>query len=399
MRAAARSLLSVWAAVGGEREVEALVAGNLERLRIAAWILVVVAPVLAVVDIKSLEAMAPQLSPRVWVGLAAVRAALFLAAVTFLVASRGRPAGAVGRADHLLETGFVAFCLLYTAVVSGLGQQVRPAGIGAYLLGVFTASAFAQLDGRKTLAAYLPAWAVLTALLWPYEPESARWADLVNGSLMTALALLLSRVAYRRRLRELNDTRLIERQRLELEIANRQLIESNMMLRRLSYVDGLTGVPNRRWFDELLTREWLKAIRERSPVSLIMADLDHFKRLNDECGHQTGDRCLSEVAALFRQAILRPADFLARYGGEEFALVLPNTDIEGARMVAERLQRSVRALVIERPDGSQIGVTVSLGLASRRPTVNCLPDELVGAADQALYRAKADGRARYVCAT
>ena len=382
-----------------EEEKDVLVAANLQRLRIGAWMLAVSTPAIVVVDLISLESRDAPISQPQWSELAIVRAILLIGAIAFLVASR-RPGGrrALTRADHLLETGFAAFGLVYCALVAGLGQQVRPS-IGAYLLGVFAVSAFVHLNGRKALIAYTPAWAVLVALLWSYQSDALRWPDIVNGTLMTLLGLVLSRVTYRGRLIELSNARLIESQRLELEKTNRRLTESNSLLRHLSYVDALTEVPNRRWLDEFLTREWARSIRERTPISLIMADLDHFKRLNDARGHQAGDSCLAQVAAAFRKAIMRPADFLARYGGEEFAVVLPDTDIDGARIVAERLQDAVDDLVIELPDGSTTSITVSIGIACLNPTRSCLPDDLIAAADRALYQAKAGGRAQCVCAS
>ena len=374
-----------------------LFAANLRRMRSAAWVLLVATPLITVIDVVAFQKLEPPASPEMWWELLGIRAVLLLGVLAFLLGSRApSDPREITRTDLVWETGFVAFCLIYAALVAGLGLQTRPS-IGAYLLGVFAVSAFIHLDGWKAMLAYVPAWLVFTQLLWRLQVDLLRLPDLVNSTLMTVLALVLSQVSYRERMRDLSNSRVIERQRMELEIANRQLSESNAMLRKLSYLDALTDVPNRRWFDEFLTREWTRAIRERTSIALIMADLDHFKRLNDERGHQAGDSCLIQVAAALRQAILRPADFLARYGGEEFALVLPETDMEGARLVAERLQRAVDSLLINLPDGSTARITVSLGVASLRPVRNHLPDELVAGADQALYQAKAGGRAQYVC--
>jgi diguanylate cyclase (GGDEF)-like protein len=152
---------------------------------------------------------------------------------------------------------------------------------------------------------------------------------------------------------------------------------------RLAYVDGLTGVANRRTFDETLVRMWNVAFRAQVPIAVAMLDIDHFKRLNDTRGHQVGDECLRRVAALCSSSLRRAGDCFARYGGEEFAAILVNADLRHATEVAEHMRK-----VVER-DG---GMTISLGIASRVPSAADAPLSLVADADEALYRAKNDGR-------
>ncbi|MGC9528292.1 MAG: diguanylate cyclase domain-containing protein [Limnospira sp.] len=182
-----------------------------------------------------------------------------------------------------------------------------------------------------------------------------------------------------------------ERQKIQaaLEAANRQL-------QHLVNVDGLTQVGNRRSFDEKLYQEWRRATREQQPISLILCDVDDFKAYNDYYGHQQGDDCLIQVAKAIRGAMKRPADFVARYGGEEFAAILPNTDINGAVEVAERIRDRIKQLQIPHAK-SRVSphVTLSLGLASQVPNSPSMPaDLLVNAADRALYEAKHNGRDR-----
>ena len=164
-------------------------------------------------------------------------------------------------------------------------------------------------------------------------------------------------------------------------------------LRSLASLDGLTGIANRRCFDERLANAWAQACREGSPLSLLMVDIDYFKRYNDHFGHQQGDRCLRQVALALSQTTSRPYDLIARYGGEEFACLLPDTQQKGAIEVARKMQAEVVKLAIEHPlSESSDKVGLSIGVATLLPTPWIDPDELVRAADEQLYKAKHAGR-------
>lgn len=171
--------------------------------------------------------------------------------------------------------------------------------------------------------------------------------------------------------------------------------EAQMALQSLVTKDGLTGIANRRCFDEGLAAEWNRALRDQTSLAMVMIDVDHFKRYNDSYGHQKGDDCLKKVARAMEEKIFRPADLVARYGGEEFVILMPNTDIAGACLVAERIVQHVRELSIphETSDTADF-VTISAGVAACVPAPSLAADQLLAAADSALYAAKHAGRNR-----
>jgi len=167
------------------------------------------------------------------------------------------------------------------------------------------------------------------------------------------------------------------------------------LLRSIALVDGLTGIANRRKFDDDFALTWRQCQRDATPVSLIMADVDFFKRYNDLYGHQSGDNCLQMVARSMDSILQRPRDLVARYGGEEFICLLPQTDMTGASHIAENMLAKIRDLQIEHR-GSEVDkvLTLSLGVASTIPNVDESPDTLMHKADRLLYIAKHKGRAR-----
>ncbi|WP_087686559.1 GGDEF domain-containing protein [Pandoraea sp. PE-S2R-1] len=163
-------------------------------------------------------------------------------------------------------------------------------------------------------------------------------------------------------------------------------------LQRMASTDPLTGLANRRTLDEIYDREWRRSVRERVPLALLFIDVDHFKTFNDRYGHPAGDDALIAVSHAIGHSVRRPGDFAGRYGGEEFMVVLPNTDVRGARDVAERVRTTLRAAAIPH-EGTQHGhVTVSIGIAATGATATGTPAALLQAADEALYAAKSGGR-------
>lgn len=180
-------------------------------------------------------------------------------------------------------------------------------------------------------------------------------------------------------------TQLLEQTRQKLETANEQL-------KRQVSIDGLTGIANRRRFDEYLEIEWRRLARENLVLCLILCDVDFFKTYNDTYGHQAGDVCLRTCASVLSNSVHRPADLVARYGGEEFAVILPNTDSGGGVHVAEAIRAGLHSLQLPHI-GSESGfVSLSCGVACMIPNHETEPSVLISLADQALYDAKAQGR-------
>lgn len=187
--------------------------------------------------------------------------------------------------------------------------------------------------------------------------------------------------------------RLVEMQR-SLVAVTHQLNVVNKELQKLSTTDGLTGISNRRMYDELSVREWRRCERMKKPLSLVMVDVDNFKLYNDHYGHQAGDECLKVVAEQMRRAAPRPSDLVARYGGEEFVFVLGETDADGAKWVANLLRQRIADLNMPHTAAPLQHVTVSCGVASVVPDEKLSLDVLMKSADHALYQAKQQGRDR-----
>jgi two-component system, chemotaxis family, response regulator WspR len=184
-----------------------------------------------------------------------------------------------------------------------------------------------------------------------------------------------------------------------LQESQQQLMLANLKLERMTRIDGLTGLSNRRHFNEYLVDEWNRALRKQEQMTIIMIDVDHFKRFNDTYGHLTGDDVLVRVAGAIKRCCSRPTDFSARFGGEEFVVIISGLSAAEAADVARRLRAEVAAMAIPHggtPDADI--VTISLGVATITPRHEIAAVQLVEAADRALFRAKAEGRNGVVCA-
>jgi diguanylate cyclase (GGDEF)-like protein len=222
------------------------------------------------------------------------------------------------------------------------------------------------------------------AEIWLTLHGSARfavgWYLAKVGSLLTSLVVLVSMMH--------------EITRLYSEAA-----VSNRTLATLAQRDGLTGLSNRRHFDELFVQEFQRACRQELPLALVMIDVDNFKAYNDRYGHPAGDECLRSVCATVAAALRRPGDHVARYGGEEIVVLLPATDVRGAMLVAEKVRSAVATLAIEHLGSDKRVVTISSGVSGKIPFEGDTPAHLLSTADRALYRAKRAGRNCVACAT
>lgn len=209
--------------------------------------------------------------------------------------------------------------------------------------------------------------------------------SLQNSELMHSNANLEERVAQRT---------------LELAQANAELIQANVQLEKFSRIDGLLQISNRKYFDQRLVEASASAFRRKSPLGLLMIDVDFFKRYNDTYGHQAGDVCLQSVAKAVQKATIRETDLVARYGGEELVVILPDTDLAGSQAVAARVVAEVAGMgLAHKKSDAAPYVTVSIGVISQIPAVKDASAILLSGADAALYKAKESGRNRWVVAS
>lgn len=196
----------------------------------------------------------------------------------------------------------------------------------------------------------------------------------------------------------LRDAIALQNQKLEekVHLRTNELETANRKLQALSSTDSLTGLANRRRFDEMVEQEWGRGQRMGQPLAVLMLDIDYFKQYNDQYGHQAGDECLRTIARLLQNAVRRSGDLAARYGGEEFALIIPETTGVNAQLIAESVRQSIEALALPHQQSSCGKVTVSIGISAVIPSRESNVAALILCADTALYRAKGNGRNRVV---
>lgn len=242
---------------------------------------------------------------------------------------------------------------------------------------------------------------------------TAEHGDLIEAQLYQTNEQLLAEVEERKRAQATLKTLLevISKRKEDLEIVVQTIMEHGDVMdtqwslklteiNKIASLDALTEIANRRRFDEHLEYQWKQMTRERSPLALILCDIDRFKQFNDAYGHLAGDDCLQRVASALNHCVNRPSDLVARFGGEEFAAVLPQTDLEGAIRVAERMQQEVAQLQITHAQSLVSPfVTLSIGVTCVIPTTDLSSEELIHMADQLLYQAKQQGRNQIVAAS
>ncbi|KGJ97492.1 GGDEF domain-containing protein [Colwellia psychrerythraea] len=183
----------------------------------------------------------------------------------------------------------------------------------------------------------------------------------------------------------------VQERTLELNIALQELESANQELERKNVLDELTGLHNRRFYDQKILAEYRRSRRNLTPLSLVVIDIDHFKSVNDNYGHLAGDQCLIWLAKFMKQSLKRSADKAFRYGGEEFCLILPNTDVEGALLVAEQLRLQITEQAFSFQE-IEIALTISCGICTYQQEADIGPEQIFSGADKALYQAKHHGR-------
>ncbi len=260
----------------------------------------------------------------------------------------------------------------------------REATFPALPHGSYSFRVAASIDGKR----WQEAGAAMAVTVQPHVHQTA-WFRAMAVLVALAAAVGVFRLRTRHlRLRHAEMERLVAEKTEELRLANEHLS-------RLSFADALTGLPNRRRLDQVLDIEWRRALRTRTPLAVVIADIDNFKAYNDTLGHPEADKCLVAVADVIRQAVNRAGDLAARYGGEEFVVLIPGADRAAALAFAERLRLACEARAIPHPASAVSPVlTISLGVAAGVPAAEASAMELVSAADAALYRAKHEGRNR-----
>lgn len=301
--------------------------------------------------------------------------------------------------------------LLILSVVIGMCSFIAPYQLvlkAALVLALMNATGLTTVYIIRMIEGYEPARYVVAAISIvcvgvviniltvsgriPSSPLGANAAAIgvAFGSIFYSLALS-NRMKLERALREQAQLQLTQDLERKVRERREELKQANEQLLHASITDGLTGLYNRRHFDEIFTTEYRRAYRQKQPIAILMMDIDHFKKLNDEYGHPFGDLCIAEVAKHAKASLNRQQDICARYGGEEFVVVLPNTDCEGATHVAVRINRRIADAVIS--DGHRSSnITISIGVAASTPSKPDTNSELMQEADKQLYKAKERGR-------
>jgi len=322
------------------------------------------------------------------------------------------------RRDRIITRSFLgAFAILFVSSLFAPYMIVLKATHALSFLAVSAGFYFGLSGWRRGVKAartFAMAWLVYLVFIVVFllntkgivQPSVISEHALEIGS---ALELILLSLSFGHRINEEKEMRIQAQEEalhaqsslnknLDLLVQQRteELEEANRQLKDLSIRDGLTGVFNRRHFDELFQIEYQRSFREKNWLCVVMLDIDHFKGLNDTYGHQFGDVCLKTIADVALNELRRPPDLLARYGGEEFVVLLPNTDLEGGRTVAEKIRHAIESITLDN-DGQAVTLTASMGVACVIPSDRDGFAGLLKLADQSLYQAKESGRNCVVC--
>lgn len=312
---------------------------------------------------------------------------------------------------NLAATGFIAFAMVWGALIS-LMDQALYGSIIAFLVNVFIASFMFYLKPMNLLYTQSFAIAVLFIGL-PYYQHSSNLliGHYANGSIFLIFIWFMARANYQGFIHNFLNQKIIEEKSIELAQINDRLVQeiqtgeqvknelemANQQLRIISSLDALTGIPNRRRLDEVLLELWSMAVDKQLPFSIMMIDIDFFKLYNDTNGHLSGDRCLRAVAEVIDRCRRESFDFVARFGGEEFLFLAVDLNKEESLSLAEKIRSGIEMLEIEHESSSVAPrITVSIGISHLLPGKDDKLDIVLEKADQALYKAKSNGRNRLV---
>jgi len=357
---------------------------NLQRTRVVAVLLIFIMGIMILFDMAAVGANNQDAYIQLRPGIISLRLLFIALSIFYLTAVRiPTEASLISRKHHYYSFFFIITNLILIAVFTGIVQLLRDE-ISSYLMGIFFVCSFVYLRPRENTLTCGLALFCMGICTWIVQDNKGIFLyNMANASLMTLLAWTVARVLYTNRIQEHRSQQLIKEQAAQLACSNRHL-------EQLSYRDALTGLANRRCFEEYLYDEWFRAQRNENPISLILVDIDKFKDLNDNYGHQAGDGCLQQISQCLSSAVSTPNSLLARLGGDEYAVVLPNTDLSTAHSIAHEMLEAVRFF---RLPGIEQKVTISLGISSSSPSHQ--PQSLAEfftEADTALYRAKNMGR-------
>jgi diguanylate cyclase (GGDEF)-like protein len=280
---------------------------------------------------------------------------------------------------------FLCYSLGWTIIFTLLSQAMN-GQITVYVIGMTCVAIISFLDPRNLAIIYAVSNSLFLGFLPQFQSsESLRASHLINSMYMTAITWLIATILYNSRINNHIQKQVINRQFSELVLANKRL-------EHLSTIDALTGMYNRRVFDETIDKEWRRAARQKTELALAMIDIDHFKAFNDTYGHLAGDACLKTVSETIRSLVKRPGDALFRYGGEEFAIIMADSTLAGANLLCEKIRLAVADLAIPNQLSEYSSVTISIGVSSIIPDSRGLFSSYIHSVDQLLYKAKQLGR-------
>lgn len=295
-----------------------------------------------------------------------------------------------------LIEAFVFLVFLLTAVVLVSIDQLVTTNITPYLVLCTVIGVVLLMRPVQSFILYLISYFSFYLGIGFYQTDSViLLTNRVNGITITAVGICISAMLWVSNRKNLLQNRKILRQRMELKKKYAELKVANAELEKLSIIDELTLIYNRRYFNRVLLKEISRHFRSKRPISLLICDIDFFKNYNDSLGHQAGDICLRIFGEVLKESLYRPFDICARYGGEEFAVILPETDEKGAQSIAERILFNLRERKILHPTSLISSyVTASIGAVTLIPETETNDFELVNKADLALYKSKTGGRNR-----